>query len=977
MKINERVWAGQIISWIQEEIHEKRTIFQDATNDAGIKLENGKTKFPDILLFSDKISGIIFNGWELKFPDTSIEDVVLLENALEKAKRIKSDSFVTWNGAEAAIWKIMDNEYTIGSISKIKSYHKETNINNRNDLSDPNKYKLYEPLLRERLKLILHDLEQLYQNGELKQAINISDNFIVAIKEASEIILPQFKTEIVKLKGTNPSFRGDFDNWKVYESSTLKILATSSKRKENVIVEEVLAKFTFYNLIGKILFYLTLSENLSASLKKLTISEASNVKETLTAYFKSAEKIDYQAVFKPYFTDIMEFSMSVNLAIFHLFRTISEFDFKVLPTEVIGTILENLVPKEERQKFGQYFTSETLANFVAFPVIQTNNDFVFDPTSGTGTFLNSFYNIFKYFGKNDHSQLINQIWGNDISHFPAILSVINLYKQNLSQTDNFPRVIRDDYFNLETGKTIIFPSSKDYSKQVKQPIPQFDAIASNFPFIQQEDIPNDTYTEFFREKFEEKQRAFLNNGTFKINERSDYFTYCIYNSISFLKKTGKLSAITSNAWLGKEYGVQFKKFLLDNFHIKYIIRSNAEHWFQESKVATIFLVLERSDYDKPTKFVSLNFKLQEYFDIENIEKQILQIENLYINIDNCDNSNSINWKKDQTFSNLFHEKDKSISVSIVDKKQLDGSISSMDNWNTYFISHNLLSKFDKSLIKLYPTKIDSFRGERTGWNEMFVLNEEEFIKSKIEKKFIFPYVKSPTELKKIEFDEKYKHYLFVCDLSLEELKSKYNGAYNWIKRFQNRKNRNGTKTIEQACYGHKPFWYSLNPKNANIVTAINPYERYFFSYSNKPFTIDQRLAGITIDQRLVGLSEKQTSNVELLTALLNSVVTFLTIEMKGTSRNLGALDLNANYFKSIRVLNPDILSKESQDNILKAFQPLKKRKILTIFEELSMKDRINFDEIILKSYGFNDEIRATLYSILLSQVFDRVNMKNR
>ena len=147
---------------------------------------------------------------------------------------------------------------------------------------------------------------------------------------------------------------------------------------------------------------------------------------------------------------------------------------------------------------------------MAFPAIETANDLVFDPTSGTGTFLNSFYQILNYHGNSNHSQLLNQIWGNDISHFPAILSVINLYKQKVKDVDNFPRVIRDDYFNLATGKQIIFPDSRDYTKQISQPIPTFDAVSSNFPFIQQEDIPNDILTAFFKQKFETKQKAFLN-----------------------------------------------------------------------------------------------------------------------------------------------------------------------------------------------------------------------------------------------------------------------------------------------------------------------------------------------------------------------------------------------------------------------------------------------------------------------------------
>ncbi|HVA99502.1 MAG TPA: N-6 DNA methylase [Bacteroidia bacterium] len=969
MKLNERAWAGQIISWIKQSINDGTTLFEEATNDEGIKLASGKTKFPDVLLFIDKISGIVFNGWELKFPDTEADDNEMLENALEKAEKLKSNSFVTWNGTEAIIWKIEDDNYTISGLQKLKVYPKEKDIKNRNDLADRNNYNRHEAKLQKRLNEILHDLEQLYKSGELKQAINISGNFVDAVRAASEIILPQFKGEIIKLKGANAHFRKEFNQWKIYESSTLKILASSSRRPENLIEEEVLAKFTFYNLIGKIIFYLTLSENLSGSLQKLDLKNSKNVKQVLQNYFDAASRIDYQAVYQPYFTDKVDFNKTVNETLFELFNAITEFDFKVLPTDVIGTILENLVPKEEKQKFGQYFTSATLANLVAFPAIQTSNDFVFDPTSGTGTFLSSFYQILNYHGNTNHVQLLNQIWGNDISHFPAILSVINLYKQKIkNQTDNFPRVIRDDYFNLEPKKKIIFPDSNDYTKQIEQPIPMFDAIASNFPFIQQEDIPNDVLTTFFRGKFLAKQKAFLKDSSFKINERSDYFTYCVYNSIRFLKKDGLLSAITSNAWLGKEYGFQFKKFLLDNFHIKYIVRSNAEHWFSDSKVSTIFSVLQHGQSKEPTKFVTINFKLEETFNQENVSTQIKEIEDFYTDIDSCNNPKHSGWTKDKAFSNLFHKSDGSITVSTVSKKQLETSLNEKENWDTYFISADLFGKFDKHLTAIYPNVIDAFRGERTGWNPMFVIPAAEVKSSGVERKFLVPYVKSPTEFDTLEFGGTYNNYLFVCDKTQTELKNNFIGANNWIKKFQNAKNKNGTETIQSACKGHRPFWYSLRPKQASIVTAINPYERFFFSYSETPFTIDQRLVAITVNKKY---------DVELIAALLNSVVTFLTMEMRGTSRNLGALDLNANYFKMLRVLNPDLLSVKSIKEIKKAFQPLKARAIKTIFEEVKQKDRMNFDKAVLKGFGIDDSILKNLYQILSAAVNDRVSMKER
>ena len=140
IKRNERDWAGQLISWLKSAIEKGTTVFRDATNVTGIKVESGITKFPDILLFTDKVSGIIFNGWELKFPDTAIDDTAMLDNALEKAKKIKSNSFVTWNGREAIIWGINTKYYTIETLTKIKEYPKERSITTRDDLADPTKF---------------------------------------------------------------------------------------------------------------------------------------------------------------------------------------------------------------------------------------------------------------------------------------------------------------------------------------------------------------------------------------------------------------------------------------------------------------------------------------------------------------------------------------------------------------------------------------------------------------------------------------------------------------------------------------------------------------------------------------------------------------------------------------------------------------------------------------------------------------------
>jgi hypothetical protein len=626
--------------------------------------------------------------------------------------------------------------------------------------------------------------------------------------------------------------------------------------------------------------------------------------------------------------------------------------------------LENLVPQEEKQKFGQYFTSETLANLVTFSAIKSRNDVVIDPTSGTGTFLNSFYNTLQFFGNKSHQQILNQIWGNDISHFPATLSVISLYKQKVDDTANFPRIIRKDFFTITPSQTIAIPDNKDIDKINQIPIPKFDAVISNFPFIQQEDIPNEILNTQFESEFAKTQTAFLNGSKFDINGKSDYYIYCFYNSLKFLKDNGTLSAITSNAWLGKNYGLQFKKFLLDNFQIKYIVKSNAEHWFKDSKVSTIFITLEKGTSKEPTKFITVNEKLETLFK----DKTLQQFEDFYTEVDNCNNSKNTNWNEDEQFKNVFHKTDKSITVSIVEQSHLLKSLASQENWATYFVSQNPLGVFEKKLINPFPSIYDTGRGTRTGWDEMHIISNEENKSLKIEKDFLLPILKTSQELKTIAYSNKSEYNLFVCNEDEKTLKSKFPNAYKHIKKFETTTNKTGI-ALPEFLKTRKPFWYSLAPEqSANIFISINPSQRVFFSFSNSPLYLNQRLVAIRVKKK----------DIEIVSALLNSIVSLLIVELNGVSRNLGALDLNADFFKTkMKIFDPSLLTYKQKENILGKFETLNKRQIQDYENEYKQKDRIAFDEEILKSYGFKTDTLPQLYSILTETINNRVEMKNR
>lgn len=969
-KINERTWAGQLVGWIKDAITSGTTIFQDATNDQGIKGEAKTTKFPDILLFVDKTSGVIFNGWELKFPDTPVDDPNMLFNALEKAKILRSDSFVTWNGAEAMIWRIPDDNYTsIHLLEKLKYYPKVAGINSRADLEDYGSYQKHEHALKSRLRDILADLQSLSERGTIKAALTISETFIEAVKDTSLVVIPQLQGAIKHLKGSDRSFREQFNRWTVYERSTLDMLASSSRK--NIVLDEeaVLAKFTFYNLIGKIIFYETLASNMPTHLRGFDVAAPDGLKAVLEAYFESAKAIDYQAVFQPYFTDIIPFSPVIEKALFDLLRVISQFSLRLLPSEVIGTVLENLVPQDEKIKFGQYFTPHQLTVFAAFPAIRSAQDVVFDPTSGTGTFLSTAYSILRYWGNTEHRALLDQIWGNDISHFPAILSVINLYKQKPNETTNFPKVIRDDFFNLSVGKTIDFPEAKDFTQKFGLSVPMFDSIVSNFPFVQQEDIPDDAFLRF-KQQIEKEQQAARADRSFRLNKRADYFTYCIYHATKFLKDDGMLAAITSNAWLGKEYGIQFKKFLLDNFTIKYVIQSEAEHWFKSSRVITIITVLAHGKTYAPTRFVTLNRKLEQLVSSVDEQVQIRDVEKFYADVDLCDDPNNKQWSAVVEMSNVYFRKDGSASVCIVPKERLVASLPVQENWRFFFESPDLLAAFEPYFVKDINQITISGRGERTGWNNMFIIPKDAAATTGIETDFLLPLIKGPKELPRIALNKKdFKNYLFVCQEPIENIQAQYPGAYKWIRKFEDMPNKNGKNTISEACaQTNKPFWYSMRPKMFHLVTSINPEERFFFTFSKD---------GFVVDQRLVALQVNADYDSELIAALLNCTLTYLWIEMNGTARYDGVLDLNANDFKKLKLLDPTRLGASQVAKIKKAFEPLKYRNVLGISDEVKKPDRIAFDKTIFHAFGLDEALISMVYRVLTKSVKNRIEMTNR
>ncbi|HRI27289.1 MAG TPA: hypothetical protein PK715_04450, partial [Chitinophagales bacterium] len=246
-------------------------------------------------------------------------------------------------------------------------------------------------------------------------------------------------------------------------------------------------------------------------------------------------------------------------------------------------------------------------------------------------------------------------------------------------------------------------------------------------------------------------------------------------------------------------------------------------------------------------------------------------------------------------------------------------------------------------------------------------SKEEQKKLQIENNFLQPILKSSTDIESILHSKQLDDFLFICDKSETDLKSQYPNAYKWIKKWETEKNKTGI-LLPTVFAGRQPFWYTLKAEEpANIFISINPNEKLFFSYTTQKIGLNQRLVAIRADK-----------DTELITALLNSIVSLLIVELNGVSRNLGALDLNADFFKTkMKILNPNLLNSKQKQDILASFTTISNRAIESYKTEFQRQDRQEFDLTILSAFGFDALLLNQLYEILTTNIINRIEMKNR
>jgi hypothetical protein len=610
-------------------------------------------------------------------------------------------------------------------------------------------------------------------------------------------------------------------------------------------------------------------------------------------------------------------------------RFLKDARINELPNDAITEMLSLIIEREKRKAAGQFTTPLELADFMVYMGIEnTKYDFL-DPCCGTGTIAKAAYNLKLQLNPSCSS---TTVWASDKFSLPVQMATISLIKPD--QMGKPIRVFKKDVVSLKKGMEVEL-NDPFTGKIRKEKLPQIHYIVSNLPFVEQELIGK-LNPEIYRINTSLSEITKIKGG---LSGKSDLYAYIVFYLWCLIENGGIITINISNSWLAVIWGNRFREILMKLFEIKYVITSGNGRWFQDPKVVTTVLVIKKREKpvldrtqmkEERISFVVLRKKLTEYASSTPVKllPSLIRVEK---------------DGKNQNFSKLTY------SVSDMDTFSRLGL-----GWNAFFSQCNWITKISNKLVRA-NSFFNIHRGSRRGWDAMFYPAGVH----QIESIFLVPVLKTSASIESLICNPDSK--AFCCTLSMEELKEKgYIGAIDWIKRFEVQNNGSGKPLPSVLKRNESDYWYSMSPnETADIVTSTNPGDRLFFARLTNPALVNQRL--IRFEKK------NEAIDLELLHALLNSVLSLYYLEAIGFGRGMGALDINAeNIEDRLRIFNPDLIKDVDKKAIKRSFENIRIREIKTISEELASEDRQQFEEIVFKALDisqFKDEVINSLLDL--------------
>lgn len=897
---NERAWAIDVISEINRLALEQRRAIRRASGERTILRAGATALFPDVLLYGDTETGRLLQGWELKFPDTDINDAELVRNAAIKAEVLGLETFVLWNVTVAVMYgRTSDDTF------ELKHRWPSTTIRTRESVAEAD----------EEWKALLHsiigDLNGWFERGELRSVdlpSALDENAAVAIMTRNTGAVANALRAACQEDG---ALNARIQLWWRSER-------TRHAEREPWIP---LGRHNLFLWVNRLLFAKLLQRVCSAATAAEELGPSPD--DGVRVFEEISASCDFAHIFRPGLGDAaIDQQTWEELRQFN--SLLVESAIESLPAAVLQELLERATAVTRRKVAGQYTTPAGLAGLLVRLSLTDRTGFFLDPCAGSGTFPRAALDQ-KLEAGIPRRDAVERVWASDKFSFYLQLVMLAITDPESMGLPAF--AFTGDIADLVPGMLVDFIDPES-GEPFTQPLPLFQAIASNLPFVRFEDIP------MTNPRVRETTSAALREVGVRnsLPNKSDLYAYLPFLCWHLLASGGRAGFILSNSWLATGFGAQFRDLLRRLYRIEYVLISGKGRWFSEADVVTTALILARRDSPvetsadlEETKFVVIQRTVA---DLADTELNAVVASELLVNHVERENA---------TVHRLTSSR-----ISELEALGLE--------WPAFFADTSWLPRLGGLLCPV-SEYFEIIRGERRGWNALFYPDAE----NEIEEDYLRPVLRHAANLTSLNAVPDAT--AFVCAATKDQLEERgHEGALAWIERFENATNETGQPLVEVLARA-RLHWYEMNENaTADLVTLINPDERMFVArFANPTF----------IDQRFTGLQAKQGTDAPLIHALMNSAIGVYYIEAIGFGRGLGVLDLNTTRVRNnLRVLDPGRLNAAQRKRILAAFEPLLNRPPAGFEDETGAADRRHFNEVVFAEYGVHDALEAVETSLL-------------
>lgn len=490
MPVDERTFVAEVAGWVTAILAGRQDLpYGPARVEEHVI---GNRKRHDFVLYRRGTNRVMLTG-EVKMPDTpegvSPFHQSLVEDAFTKAAQAGTSYYFTWNVREFVLFRT--HEEGVPFMDRlVEGPVQVADLATSDDVRRDD----VQTAVKDFWEKFLENLSALEQGRRQFQPTTLDVRFVRRLEAALEEPIAATATALLRQCHADQEFNAELRAWMVNEQGW------EDSTSEDVLRRNVdrAAHLSCYVLMTRLVFYEVLRRRFSninqlAGMRHQTPEELS---QALEARFKEAVTYsgDYETVFQPKdFGSTLPFlSPTAHESWQAVIERIEEFDFSRLDFDIIGQLYERLIGPVERRRYGQFYTSPDVVDLINAFCIREPHARVLDPGCGGGTFLVRAYARKLALGQRhgdtpSHDQLLSEIFGVDRATFPAQLSIINLAVRNITQTANYPRVARQDFFEARKGESVTYVTSEG-GPAGGFTLENLDAVVGNPPYIRQEQL---------------------------------------------------------------------------------------------------------------------------------------------------------------------------------------------------------------------------------------------------------------------------------------------------------------------------------------------------------------------------------------------------------------------------------------------------------------------------------------------------------